>query len=330
MVLYKEIITNNELLKAAGPGLIAVFVGATNGIGLGALKAFAKHMDSPTIYIVGRSLPRLERLITELKGLNNIATIFPVIAKDLTLVKDAEMAVKEISATAKKVDILIMSPGYLTFSRNESPEGLDRFASIRFYSRMQFLVSLAPLLRLALKPRVISVLGGGKEGQLWADDLLLNYHYSFKIASDATSSMTTLFFEEFARQPENGRISLIHVYPGLIGDSGLTVVDIGPWTKFILDWVLSPVMRLVGYTSVEAGERVVFAATSGRFRRLEFDSSVTAHHSKDCNASSGVYLVRADSSVVTENPVLKKMKSEGMGSKVYQHTLSELTRILNT
>ena len=60
MVNYTDVLKNNNSLQQ--PSLTAVFVGGTNGIGLGALRAFTKHAESPTIYIIGRSQSNLDSL----------------------------------------------------------------------------------------------------------------------------------------------------------------------------------------------------------------------------------------------------------------------------
>ncbi|OCL04846.1 hypothetical protein AOQ84DRAFT_367135, partial [Glonium stellatum] len=172
MVKYAEILKHNTSLTSSSP--TAVFVGATNGIGLGALRAFTKHTQSPTIYIVGRNAAALDRLLASLTTLNPSAKLIPIPAPDLTLVATATRAAHAIAATnPAHIDLLVLSPGYLSLRRDESPEGLDRVQAIRFYARMAFVTGLLPLLRAAPAPRVVSVLAGGKEGRLDGADLLL-------------------------------------------------------------------------------------------------------------------------------------------------------------
>lgn len=47
--------SNARIASTLPPGLVAVFVGATNGIGETTLKQFAKHARQPRVYFVGRS-----------------------------------------------------------------------------------------------------------------------------------------------------------------------------------------------------------------------------------------------------------------------------------
>jgi NAD(P)-dependent dehydrogenase (short-subunit alcohol dehydrogenase family) len=329
MVSYADVLNNNESLKSAGSGVTAIFVGATQGIGLGALKALTKHTDTPTIFIVGRSEATLANIIAELKTLNHTATLIPIRADDLTLLANVNKTCDAITSHASapsKIDILYLSPGYLSFSaRNPSAEGLDKITAIRYYARMRFVVSLLPLLRAAPSPRVISVLAGGKEGQLWTDDFLLEKHYSVGNAAGASASMTTLFMEELAAQPSNSKIVFVHLFPGLVRDTNLFGTEhFGTVLKFVIGWIVLPLIWPFCYTSEEVGERVVFAATSGRFRKLaEGVSGAGSLVSVGSNGKvgSGVYLVQADSSTVEAPKVLKKMREQGVGEKLYHHTM---------
>jgi len=330
MVSYKDIIANNESLKVAGSGVVAVFLGATNGIGLGALRALVQHTDSPTCYVVGRSRARLDTLFVELKQLNDTATLIPIEVADLTLVREADKAAVEITTMAKKIDILIMSPGYITFNYDESPEGLERCQTIRYYARTRFLLTLLPLLRAAPSPRVVSVLTGGKEGPLWAADWHLKTHYGITNAAGAASSMTTLMYEELGKKEENRKVVWVHLYPGAVGDTGFTLQGMGAMASFLVRWIVQPIIRLVGYTMAEAGQRVVFAATSGRFRKLAPGVSAAGtlvQKGSDGVVGSGVYLLNGDSSVVPGHRVLEGLRKDSMGPKVEQHTMEEFERI---
>jgi NAD(P)-dependent dehydrogenase (short-subunit alcohol dehydrogenase family) len=330
-VPYADILNNNDSLKVVGSGVTAVFVGATNGIGLGALRALVKHTDSPTVYIVGRSLSRLDDLIKELKTINKTATFHPIFAADLGLIRDAQKAAEEIAKLAKRIDLLIMSPGYAAFYREESVEGMEPQFCVQYYSRMRFLVTLAPLLRAAPSPRVVAVLSAGNEGMVWDDDWKIQKH-PIRKAIGVPISMTTLFMEEFAKQPGNERMVLAHIYPGWVGDTNFQVKGLPVLLKFFLDWVVVPLGKRIGYSSEEAGERVLFAATNGRFRRLKKEDRANALGSMiqkgvDGEVGSGVYIIGALTQTLEANKILKELQKNGMAKKVYDHTLSEFERI---
>ncbi|KAK4995685.1 hypothetical protein LTR66_004546 [Elasticomyces elasticus] len=324
---------HNQSLKSTRNGLTAAFLGATNGIGLGALRALTAHSTSPTIYVVGRSANRLETLFIELRALNHTATFVPVLVGDLTLAKDAQQAAIDITKTATKLDLLVMSPGYIGFNYDLSPEGLERCMCIRYYARTRFLLTLLPLLRAAPHPRVVSVLGGGKEGPLWPEDWLLKKHFGLINASGAAGSMQTLMFEALSAQPENGKVAFVHGFPGLVGGTGLTFKGLGTIGSFLVSWVLMPVTRLVGYSTTEAGERVLFAATGGRFpakAAYAVEDIGVVEKGSDGKVGSGVYLVNGDSSVVPGNKQLQVLRADDVGAKVYKHTMEEFARIANS
>jgi hypothetical protein len=172
------------------------------------------------------------------------------------------------------------------------------------------------------------------EGKLFEDDLTLERNWSVVNAATAAGTMTTLFLEEWAKGEGRERAVCVHLYPGWVGDTAQRTAEEFPgWLKWILNWIVTPMMKLVGYTSEEAGERVVFAATSGRFRRLRPGLSgegTLVQKGVDGKLGSGVYLVQADSSVKTQNDTLKKLREEGVGQKVFEHTIQQFDKIAQT
>ncbi|EXJ82904.1 hypothetical protein A1O3_06720 [Capronia epimyces CBS 606.96] len=364
MVSYSDVLASNESLAAAsgGSGPVAVVVGGTNGIGLTTVQALLKHTAKPTIYLVGRSADQLAKLIDEtLQPLNKAAELIPIVAGDLTLVRNAQRAADEIvrritskstpgsgsgsnsaSASSPHIDLLIMTPGYLNMSSQPdwSPEGLERLMAIRFHARMAILMKLLPLLRRAPSPRVVTLLAGGQEGELKLDDLGMTATkpktYGPLYAMGAAASMTSLFLEKLATadQEQNSNIVFIHAFPGLTPDTGLQIHK-----SVLFNFIYSVVKVLAGWfgkthTAQEAGERTLFAATSGRFRRLQprdADAAVGTllQPGSDGGLASGVFLVGEDSDAVPDggNAELKKLRARDAASRVYDYTLAELERI---
>jgi NAD(P)-dependent dehydrogenase (short-subunit alcohol dehydrogenase family) len=115
MVSLKVVRASNASIKESmGKGLVAVFIGATSGIGLSTLKQFALHADKPKVYIIGRSKASASLLLEDLKMLNPEATsIF--IKSEVSLMRNVDAVCEEIKTKEKKLDILFMSPGYLSF-----------------------------------------------------------------------------------------------------------------------------------------------------------------------------------------------------------------------
>ncbi len=331
MVASTDILTSNTSLKSTGASPSAVFVGATNGIGKAALLALAKHTASPRIHVVGRTHAMLAPLISQLEEINSAGTYLPIEGGDLTLLSNVDTASESIRSHGDShLDMLIMSAGYITFaSRTESDEGLDKVTSIRYYARMRFLVNLLPLLNAAPSPRVLSVLAPGREDQLWPEDFALKEkgHYSPMKATGAAISMTTLFLEEMRKQ--NPKIVFMHLHPGIVPDTGLVnrPEHLGRLTRMFMQ-ALVPVARIFWYTVEESGERVLFAATNGRFRAVQGGGEGIAVGS-DGTRGSGMYLVLADSSTMEAPKVIKELREKGAGPKLVDHTIGEFERISN-
>jgi NADP-dependent 3-hydroxy acid dehydrogenase YdfG len=118
MVSLKIIQASNEALKDQPSGIIAVFAGATAGIGLGTLKAFVKHANAPKAYIIGRSKIKCSPILDELKALNPEAT-FVFLEAQIALITEVDRVCNLIKQKEERVDLLVMSPGYLTAARRE-------------------------------------------------------------------------------------------------------------------------------------------------------------------------------------------------------------------
>jgi NADP-dependent 3-hydroxy acid dehydrogenase YdfG len=120
MVSIKDIRNSNRSLQSLPPGLVAIFAGATAGIGLGTLQQFAKHANGPRAYIIGRSKEKASRIIDHLKIINPMGT-FVFIEGQISLIKEVDRICEEIKKLETHVDILCMSPGYLSLGgRNGS------------------------------------------------------------------------------------------------------------------------------------------------------------------------------------------------------------------
>lgn len=332
MVKYAQILSSNDShfsSLSSNQSLTAVFAGATSGIGLGTLRALLKHTATsstmPTIYIVGRTGSQLSKLTADLQPLNPSANLVPIEAGDLSQVSNARKAAGKVKETADKVDLLIMSPGYVALKRDDNGEGVDRCTALRYYSRTQILVTLAPLLRRAPSPRVVTVLAGGKEGPLDPEDWLFKNGYSVPKVADATGSYVSLSLEEFAKQPGNEKISLIHLFPGLVGGTGLFLDGAPFWLKWFAP-LGSLVLYLFGYSIEEVGERVLYAAMRPDLPSRAKGGEGPAKGSNG-EVGSGVYLVDSDSSVIPGNKVLTGHRAKETGEKVWSHTVKVLEDI---
>jgi len=119
MVSYKEAQASNARIAATLPaGLVAVFVGATNGIGEYTLKQFAKHTREPRVYFIGRSQEAGDRIQKECEALNSNGS-FTFIKADTSLIRNVDGLCRDIKAKEKKINLLFMSIGTLDFHKSE-------------------------------------------------------------------------------------------------------------------------------------------------------------------------------------------------------------------
>lgn len=118
VALGKVIESNSQLAQAYPEGLVAVFVGATSGIGEIALRNFVQHTSKPRVYIVGRSQEACDRIDIDLKNINpGGAYIF--MRSDLSLLRNVDDVCKEIMAKEPTINVLFMSQGTLNMNKSK-------------------------------------------------------------------------------------------------------------------------------------------------------------------------------------------------------------------
>lgn len=117
MVSLSLIQSSNSLVSSTlPPGLVAIFVGATSGIGETTLKQFAKHAKKPRAYIIGRSQDAADRITDECKALNPEGEYIFVQA-DVSLILEVDRVCNEIKEKEEFVNILFLSAGLADMSR---------------------------------------------------------------------------------------------------------------------------------------------------------------------------------------------------------------------
>jgi NAD(P)-dependent dehydrogenase (short-subunit alcohol dehydrogenase family) len=111
MVDLRAVRQSNAALRANPSGFVAVFVGATSGIGASTLKELVKGLSAPKFYVIGRSETRFSSQLAELKALNSGSVII-FIQAEISLLKDVDAVCEEVASKEAKVDLLFMSAGF--------------------------------------------------------------------------------------------------------------------------------------------------------------------------------------------------------------------------
>ncbi|KAL1867965.1 hypothetical protein Plec18167_008431 [Paecilomyces lecythidis] len=333
MVSLQTVRSNNVSLKELGPGLVAVFVGGTSGIGESTAREFVRHTLSPRVYLVGRNETQASKIIEELRSLNPDGKV-SFIKSDVSLLRSVDEACEDIKKREERVNLLFMSCGFLsTKGRDETPEGLDKKLNVHYYSRMRFIYNLLPQLTAASSTsttnnrplsRVVSVLGAGQEGSLDLSDLALKHNYSMRTCAAHAITMNSLMTHELASQ--NPGTSFIHAYPGVVKTGVLR--ELGPLARFGTE-VFSVLAKPFMVPLEESGERHLYAATSQAFIPNETADKSAAAVGSDGVKGSGGYLLHWNGDTVGKQDILRKYREEGVGKTVWQHTLDVFQKPLD-
>ena len=121
MVALEQVRSANALAaRSLPPGLVAVFAGATSGIGSVSMLAFAKHVSRPRVYFVGRSDDAAAHLIKQMQESNPDGQ-YTYLKKDLSLLKNVDEVCKDIVSKEETINVLVMSQGGLIMGGEHGP-----------------------------------------------------------------------------------------------------------------------------------------------------------------------------------------------------------------
>ena len=322
MVAIRAVRASNARIAELPEGLVALFLGATSGIGQSALLQFSQHAVRPRIYIVARkaSNATTTALLAQLRKQGPGGT-YTVLEKDVSLISQTNEVIDLVKTRESKLDLLFESVGFISFTgRQETSEGLEPSMTTRYYSRLRAAQGLVPLLNAAASPRVVSILGGGGEGKLNEQDLDLRKPGSYSVVSAAVHSATmlTLSYEHLAR--ENPRISFVHAFPGWVatplfsrGSSGVL--------GLLMRWVVQPLSNLFATSVDEAGARALFYLTSDRYSVGDGGVPLAEGMARSPKSQGGVFLSNDKSESVDNEKVLGDFRSRKVDEKVWSHTM---------
>ncbi|PWY76143.1 hypothetical protein BO94DRAFT_473818 [Aspergillus sclerotioniger CBS 115572] len=329
MVVLAQVQSSNAQITTSLPkDIVALFVGATSGIGEATLKQFAQHSQYPRVYFVGRSQDAGRRIAAECTALNP-AGEYIFIPADISLLNRVDDVCREIIDRESFLNVLFLSPGAACI-HSETTEGLRTITALVYHTRMRFIVNLLPLLQQATGlRRVISVGGGGFEGPIDTAD------FDARTAPVAfyrghITSMTTLALEILAKQAP--KVSFVNEHPGPVKTGLLREVDnLRMWIVWL---VLLFFGRWICIPLAESGERHLFLTTSAKYPARHGDAGVPVAEGVpvargvDGKAGSGVYSVKWDGeSPEHTSEVLDGLREQGIGEVVWRYTESQFKRI---
>ncbi|RAL01771.1 uncharacterized protein BO80DRAFT_380655 [Aspergillus ibericus CBS 121593] len=337
MVGMDVVQASNTALVQSQP-LVAVFFGGTSGIGHYTLRALATAEATNgkgfRAYIVGRNAKAAEEIIAECHGIYPQGQIKFVQTDDISLIQEVDQVCAEIIQLEEeqnqdpRIDYLMLSQGGPIFlPRKDTKEGIDVTMSLMYYSRMRAIMKLLPLLlKSTLPAKVVSVYAAGLEDKLYLDDLSLRdlSHYSYSQARSHMIYMHTLFMETLAEQ-HRGKLSLIHIFPGLVLGPGFDKQDMPPWFKLLWRWIFVPVLApFVTVPPTECGDRMLSLA-SPRYppRAVNFsETQEEAAVGTDGTHGSGVYSLSQKGETNYNNKAYQKIDKDEMRQRVWEHTMS--------
>lgn len=318
MVLLQTVQLSNAHIRNLPQGLVALFIGATSGIGQSTLQHFAQNAPSPRIYTVARSQTAAshEQFLSSLRESSPSGT-YNLIKADISLVSEVDKVVSAVDQE-EKIDILFMSAGFIAFEgRKNTAEGLDPSMTTRYYSRLRAVQQLLPKLNKAASPRIVSVLAGGMEAPINEGDLDLRNsgNWSFWNASVHAATMGTLALELLAR--ENPRLSIVHSAPGLVMTPGLArAQNFGISTSGAM-------------AQDESGARAVFLATSDRYSVRGGLVPVLEGLGIAEKSVGGIFIVDSKGDIIDNEDVLARMRERGVDKAIWNFTLGLFTDCTN-
>ena len=214
----------------------------------------------------------------------------------------------------------------------ETTEGLDSFLSTTYYSRVRFILQLMPLLTASpTRPgHVISVYAGGFEDGTkpgdWPVGLPSAESYGVTSVRKHTCFMTNFIFEELAARHE-GKLSLIHIYPGLVDGPAALGPDMPLWFRTLYR-LMKPLMFFFMIKPADCGQIMVHLSSDHYAPKgVEKDASgkPTAKGS-DGKVGGGSYALGATADVNHKTLMYERMRQPETAQKVWDHTMETLAR----
>ncbi|KAI8808703.1 hypothetical protein BJ742DRAFT_807234 [Cladochytrium replicatum] len=253
-------------------GRIALITGGSAGIG--AATAIKLASLGASVTVVGRSDSKCKAVVEQMKSVSPASSnaVLTYALLDFGDLKATESFLESYAADTPRLDFLVLSAG--GFSGNDSMVTPDcsRAVAVNYVSRFAAVKYLAPLLTRTAElsqdgiVRVINVGNPTLSGTSidgFRDDMGMvkakGISWFLKLPSLVTYA--NVMIDEFAKQ--NPKVAMIHIHPGVIA------TDLQ--APFPINFIVVPIVKLVGDSVEYAGDRIAFYLTkydcTGRFGR---------------------------------------------------------------
>ncbi|KAI0886186.1 NAD(P)-binding protein [Annulohypoxylon maeteangense] len=354
MVKLDVVRVANAALADGTRTFTAVVTGGTAGIGKATVRAIATTFASRgsrderrgflRVHIVGRNREAAGKIIAECEAACP-GGIFRFHGGDLSLLKEVDRICSEIIEIERreadapaKIDFLVCCQGVLSLTPEESNEGLDKYFSLYYYSRMRLMDRFLPLLTASPNGgHVVSVFNSSVQASVVLDDLTLRSPRNQALRGRFAHwvGMTNIFMEELVRR-NPGRLSLCHYHPGFVPTDIAKNSNLPWYLKFLVTYIATPLLWPFLVPFEECGQRVLFMASPAIFPvQVSKDKETATGLVKDVEAAigidgkvgSGVYLVTKDNDTFGKEKKYAELRANGTAEKIYQHTMAVFAKI---
>jgi NADP-dependent 3-hydroxy acid dehydrogenase YdfG len=117
MVTFSDVLKSNAKIPSGLPKrLVAVFAGATSGIGEATLKLLSKYAVEPRIYLIARNQTSAERVIADCRQINPQGE-YMFVQADLSSIRETDRACEHIKSKEKVVNLVSLSAGQFDLNK---------------------------------------------------------------------------------------------------------------------------------------------------------------------------------------------------------------------
>ena len=220
----------------------------------------------------------------------------------------------------------------------DTNEGLDALLTLRYHARFLLLHRLFTSLPSSKAPKhVLTVLAATMEGKVIEDDLTLKEPNNYGIArcADHSATFNSLTVEKFAEEYKD--TTFVHMYPGVVKTNILAQAIKKPWLRWLVEWLVIPLLSPIMLNVEDVGERGLFALTSERYKSLSAKEGLSKGGKgawvklvdgvKPAEKGKGAYLIGKDGEE-GEGKVMKTYRESGLKERLWEHTLGVYDEVL--